>query len=340
MTDLLKQWQTFLGSKQSLKTVKSINLQVIQNKPNSWFCDLAHWEILRVEGEDAASFLQGQVSCDIMSLDSSVAKLSASINLKGRIISNFIILKEDANNFLLICPEKTLSTTQALLKKYAVFSKVTIEHDNSLILAVGSDVNEHFLDDVEKYTLNTSNLNCVLYCLSFEKMKRLWQSTFENQQVISSIFFNYQLIEAGIVFIQAETSERFTPQEINFELVGGISITKGCYTGQEVVARLHYRGIPKRRAYIANCAYTGQNSINLTSEIKDTYDKSQGHVLQQIKVDGKMFLLISLNIQSYQTFKKNPVENVLYLSNSKNTLQQIAEIQSISEPPYSLSPEK
>ena len=195
-----------------------INLKIMQNTPDSWFCELSQWKILRVNGPDASTFLQGQVSCDVIKLNTAHAQLSASINLKGRMISNYIILKKNDEDFLLLCPDTTVTITQTVLKKYAIFSKVSIEQDPSLAIAASNKLANESLIETDRFTFSSSGINCDFFVSAIDRIIELKLNVSNEHNVYEENLFDLVLIKAGIIFIQKETSERFTPQEVNFEL--------------------------------------------------------------------------------------------------------------------------
>jgi folate-binding protein YgfZ len=153
--------------------------------------------ILRVTGPDAASFLQGQLTADIMQLTPHTAALSAHCNREGRMVSLFHIFLH-AENYYLHMPDSLLPIALAALKKYAVFSKVSLE-----IIAV----NDLSIPD-----------------LPYSHFPALYPAT----------------------------SGKFLPHEFQLQDTHAISFDKGCYTGQEIIARMHYRGKPKRSLYQVN----------------------------------------------------------------------------------------
>jgi folate-binding protein YgfZ len=180
--------------------------------------------------------------------------------------------------------------------------------------------------------LSLAALNFQFYFAAQEPIQNLWSYCQKNKQVLSSAYFDYQVIQQGVFFITPTCSELFTPQEINFELIKGISFTKGCYTGQEVVARLHYRGIPKRRGYLAEIKKQSELNVEITSsnEIRDGENKAQGHLLQILSIENRHFALISLSIQSYEGFIKTPDTQGLHIGEGNTFL-------SIIPPHYPLS---
>lgn len=311
MTDSLNAWQHFIKT----QSIAPLSLQQVQKPTPSWFCDLSQWELLSVKGIDASKFLQGQISCDVSLVTKDQSQLAACVNLKGRIITNFIVHQMSEQHFVLLCPPHTAEITSKTLKKYAIFSKVSINTENDLALAAGQNINA---DLSQLQTLNVSALNFQFYLGSISEMQSLWLSSQTLGLSLHSQFFDYQVIQHALAFISPPCSEIFTPQEINFELVNGISFKKGCYTGQEVVARLHYRGKAKRRCYIAELHLVDKSDISASSEIKDTLNKSQGHMLQSLRLEAVSFSLISLSIQSFDAFQQDAASNALHIVDNKS----------------------
>lgn len=184
--------------------------------------------IINVEGADAATYLQGQLTNDIKELETNKFQLSAHLNNKGRILANFIITKAKENQYYLITDKSNAEKILPRIKMFVLRSKVTIS-----IL----DVNIS-LDDV---------VNPEFIQLELSQNKYL---TIGNQNIIENNDMNTWhkfLVENNLPFIYVASAEKIIPQQINFEIIGGVNFKKGCYTGQEIVARTHYLGKVKRR---------------------------------------------------------------------------------------------
>lgn len=329
MNTTLSAWQQFIQQ----QSLAPLSLLEIEKAKNAWFCDLSQWHLLSIQGIDASKFLQGQISCDINQVSESQAQLAACVNLKGRIISNFMVYKKSEQHFILLCPPNTAQLTSKVLKKYAIFSKVTINEELSLGLAAGKNIDINNFLNVEQ--LSIPALNFQFYLAECTELQALWLSVKTQALALNSAYVDYQTIQQGVVFISPLCSELFTPQEVNFELVQGISFTKGCYTGQEVVARLHYRGTPKRRCYIAELSVNQDSNttaeIPIASEIRDSEYKSQGHLLQFLSIENMQWSLISLSIQCYDAFLIDAKTNALYISDTPYR------VSGISPAPYALN---
>lgn len=240
------------------------NIPIKQNNPNFWIT-LEDSQLLLVSGPDAAKFLQGQVTCDIHELGSGVTRIGAQCNPKGRIMLSFRALQMTPEIIALRIPITMREKAMQNLGKYIVFSKAKLMDGHSEFRLFGlygpearqlagqlfSTLPGHtdgFVEksgnfliqlDSDRYEcwINNSNLNEFTQQLSSLST----HGTTNDWHLLD--------IQAGIASIYPETYETFTPQEINFQLVNAINFRKGCYTGQEIVARLHYRGKLKRHMY-------------------------------------------------------------------------------------------
>jgi folate-binding protein YgfZ len=192
-----------------------------------------------IAGEDAANFLQGQTTNDVNALENDNWQFSAHLNHKGRILANFILYKADSNRYLLITHK---SVTEAIIKRLKMFilrSKVEMSVIVSNIIFT-SDNGE----------LNPNNLTSEDILISFSDNKNLLITSrqVENTTKDTNLWHKY-LIEQKNIFISSVLEGLFIPQHIEFQ---GISYTKGCYTGQEIVARTHYLGKSKRALHTIN----------------------------------------------------------------------------------------
>lgn len=221
-------------------------------------------QLLLVKGPDASKFLQGQVTCDLCELSAPVTRIGAQCNPKGRILFSFRALQIDADTIALRIPVSMLDKAKLSLGKYIVFSKAKL-HDSSEynLFGIHGDGAKHAAEiifhklptDNDGWVEKDGNFLIQLAQDRFECWIKSADTTGFEQQLadhtVSSNLNDWELlnIRAGIADIYPATVELFTPQEINYQLVNGINFRKGCYTGQEIVARLHYRGKLKRHMY-------------------------------------------------------------------------------------------
>lgn len=319
-----KNWHAFIAEQ---------NLPQHKDVQDPWMCELSQWDLLKLEGSDANSFLQGQISCDMNSVKGSQAQLAACINLKGRVIGNFIVccVQQDQLYYLL-CPPGSIDPVQQALKKYAIFSKVSIEvEQGELALAVLSQAAEANIE----HCFQIPALKEHFVLAPIQTVKQLWESYAKQQKAFSASLFESRLIEQAVAFIGSALSETFTVQEINLDLVQGVSFNKGCYTGQEIVARLHYRGKAKRRVFIATLDTQEKTESwpEPGEQLLDAQNKEQGHLLQfqqetqQQSQQELIKALVSVNINIANDTQQNPE---LHFASSQ------LDILEIEPPPYPL----
>lgn len=221
-------------------------------------------QLLLVKGPDTSKFLQGQVTCDLRELSTHATRIGAQCNPKGRILLSFRALQIDADTIALRIPVSMMDKAKSSLGKYIVFSKAKLHGDNEYNLfglygdgakRAAETIFSKLPADNDDWTEQDGNLLIQLAQDRFECwIKSADAATVEQQLVDHTVegdINDWELlnIRAGIAEIYPETIELFTPQEINYQLINGINFRKGCYTGQEIVARLHYRGKLKRHMY-------------------------------------------------------------------------------------------
>ena len=196
---------------------------------------LSGYHVLTVAGAKAATFLQGQLTIDVNSITAYRATLAAHCNPKGRIIANFILGCMAPSLYYLIVPAELAPILKLTLQKYAAFSQVEVydEPNNYQLIATQTPL----VDASITLLLNYPSLS-IAFC---------------KQSIATSHDWKSYLIQHGIVMIDLNTSEQYTPQAIGFDLCGGVCFNKGCYTGQEIIARIHFRGQCKDGLYYADC---------------------------------------------------------------------------------------
>ncbi len=252
--------------------------------------------LISIEGPDASRFLQGQLTADIEALAIGESTLAAHCDPKGRMHANFYLYCATKDHYLLQLPISVVDTALTALNKYAVFSKATLTDISTKYAAFGfAKVNPvpDNTDLLASLTINTVG--------SIQWIKRAaithYLSSLEilDAQWCGSAAWEYRLINAGLSFVQPQTVGEFIPQMFNLDYLGGISFTKGCYTGQEIIARMKYRGKVKRRCFpfittAANNTLTiGDECLNaegqligtivgVTNDIKNTPAQSYGMV--------------------------------------------------------------
>ncbi|WP_110641520.1 folate-binding protein YgfZ [Salinicola sp. CPA57] len=256
---------------------------------------LAHLSILECDGPDAARFLQGQTSANIDHADGEFAPLTAFCTPKGRMIANAEVLKVAAERYWLLLDASLAAPLATQLGKYAPFYKMTLRHreDLALIGMIGEpeswvgnatlpvlpDLDWHMSRQGDTVALrHPANRPRFLLILPISEVPSRWQAANLDVHGATTAQWRHADIEAGVAWLTAEHSDTFLPQMINWEALGGISFRKGCYTGQEIVARAHFRGQVKRRLQIAMLEGTSAPAIG--ADIRSADDKRVGEIFQ------------------------------------------------------------
>ena len=216
--------------------------------------------VLAVHGPDATRFLQGQLTCDVAALQPGQSTLGARCNPKGRMQSSFRLLKRSEDDYLLAIPGELLEPQQQDLARYAAFFKVKLEEvsDQWLRLGLwGADAStalaalgmEPAADaPALGFALPIGQQSWELWLPADQAQARL-NSLIAHAQPVAASAWTLQLIRLGIGQVRGETRESFIPQMLNLQFLDGVSFRKGCYTGQEIVARMQYLGKLKRRMF-------------------------------------------------------------------------------------------
>ncbi|WP_176511011.1 CAF17-like 4Fe-4S cluster assembly/insertion protein YgfZ [Pseudomonas faucium] len=229
---------------------------------SAFFSPLSHEGILAVRGSDAGKFLQGQLTCNINYLSLEHAGLGARCMVKGRMQSSFRILPE-GNGYLLAMASDLLEAQLADLKKYAVFSKATLSDESAAWVRFGLQQGDAALqalglsvpasagatvrhDGLIAITASVGRVELWVPADSAARVRETLAATLPEGSLNDWLLGQ---IRAGIGQVMGPTRELFIPQMINLQAVDGVSFKKGCYTGQEIVARMQYLGKLKRRQY-------------------------------------------------------------------------------------------
>lgn len=229
---------------------------------SAFFSPLSHEGILAVRGSDAGKFLQGQLTCNINYLSLEHAGLGARCMVKGRMQSSFRILPE-GNGYLLAMASDLLEAQLADLKKYAVFSKATLSDESAAWVRFGLQQGDAALqalglsvpasagvtvrhDGLIAITASAGRIELWVPADNAARVRETLAATLPEGSLNDWLLGQ---IRAGIGQVMGPTRELFIPQMINLQAVDGVSFKKGCYTGQEIVARMQYLGKLKRRQY-------------------------------------------------------------------------------------------
>jgi len=301
---------------------------------------LDDWALATVVGVDSEKYLQGQVTADVSQLTEHQHLLAAHCDPKGKMWSNLRLFRRQ-DGFALIERRSLRDAQLTELKKYAVFSKVTIAADDEQVLlgvagfqaraALKNLFSE--LPDAEKQVTNDGATSLLWFEHPAERFllvtdvataERVTQALRGEAQLNNSQQWLSLDIEAGIPVIDAANSGQFIPQATNLQALGGISFKKGCYTGQEMVARAKFRGANKRALwYLAGKASrVPEAGEDLELKMGDNWRRT-GTILAAVQLDDGRLL-----VQAVMNNDMEP-DSVFRVREDVNTL-------SIEPLPYSL----
>lgn len=277
---------------------------------SAFFCPLTHEGVLAVRGADAAKFLQGQLTCNLNYLSDTQASLGARCTQKGRMQSSFRILLQ-GDGVLLAMTSELLEPQLADLKKYAVFSKSKLTDESAAWVRFGLANADQTLSALglalPVETDSVARTEALIAIRVSPGRAELWAPAEQAEQLRSQLAatlpqadLNEWLlgqIRAGIGQVMAQTRELFIPQMLNLQAVGGVSFKKGCYTGQEIVARMQYLGKLKRRLYRLSLAAAELPEPG-TALFSPSHNSSVGEVVIAAKADQSIELLAVLQAEA------------------------------------------
>ena len=266
---------------------------------------LDHLGVIRVSGEDAANFLHGQLTQDFALLDLQHARLAAFLSAKGRMQASFIGFKRSATEVLLVCSRDLLPATLKRLSMFVLRAKAKLSDATTdfalyglagdALLSIASTAQPAWAKaDFDAQTL-------VHLYPALGQPRGLWiapaGSPAPQSPALDPALWAWGEVHSGVATLTAPLVDAFVPQMLNYESVGGVNFKKGCYPGQEVVARSQFRGTLKRRAYLAHA----EAPLQVGAEVFAASDAEQpcGTVVQVAQApQGGWDAIISLQIAS------------------------------------------
>jgi len=218
--------------------------------------------VIRASGADAAAFLQSQLTNDVASLGAESARLAGFCSAKGRLQASFIVWRPAEDEFLLACATSLLASTLKRLSMFVLRAKCKLSDasDEIALFGIAGPAAGAMLGDSAIWQRRPHAGASVIRLPDGAGLHRTLVAAPVAAEVdvgaapaMTLETWRWLEVESGIVAIEAATVDRFVPQMVNFELVGGVDFQKGCYPGQEVVARSQYRGTTKRRTLLFDC---------------------------------------------------------------------------------------
>ncbi|EPJ52700.1 MAG: hypothetical protein OFPI_13020 [Osedax symbiont Rs2] len=299
-------WQQFLSATQ---------LQISTEQPCKKLSihPLDYQSLIQIKGPDSEDFLQGQLSCDMREVVEEGSRLAAHCNPKGSMISLMRALKAE-DCFCLRLNNQNIDTALSTLNKYIMFSKAQAldMQDQWLGFGVqGSDaaamLQRHFLQPPTSTNQVSSSADKLLVkvpgeryelWLKPEQAKKWLEDKGMQASLSSSDYWLQQEILSAIPDIYPQSSTSYLPQMCNLQALDGVSFKKGCYTGQEIITRLHFRG--KLNKYLLTARLSSanvDNSIIIGSDIDCAQRAKIAKVLQHVTVGSETFVQLVINVK-------------------------------------------
>jgi tRNA-modifying protein YgfZ len=271
---MIPAWKEFLvnaGAELSDEQVASfgnpdLELRVVTT--GNVICDLSHFGLLAIRGEDAPAFLQGQLTSDVRQISATQSQLTAMCSPKGRMLMSGRLFRR-GDDFYLRLPDTMLAPVLNRLRMFVLRAKVVLEDAGGELVRMGlsgpgaeAELRDALgavplaLDEglqtgaITALRIPGPHPRFELYG-PVEPMRKLWSVLDVRTAPVGMTPWRLLDVLAGVPNVYPQTADAFVPQMANYELIGGVSFSKGCYTGQEVVARSHYLGKVKRRMYRA-----------------------------------------------------------------------------------------
>jgi tRNA-modifying protein YgfZ len=240
---------------------------------------LPHLGVIRVEGEDAAKFLHGQLTQDFSLLGLGEARLAAFCSAKGRMQASFIGFKRSHTEVLLVCSRDLLAPTLKRLSMFVLRAKARLTDASAdfVVLGLAGNAVENIPGGARAAWTKTDlgSANLIHLYPADGSPRALWVAPASEPapagEPMDTEIWLWGEVRSGVATLSAPIVEAFVPQMLNYESVGGVNFKKGCYPGQEVVARSQFRGTLKRRAYLVH----GVAAMKAGDEVFDSADTSQ-----------------------------------------------------------------
>ncbi len=269
---------------------------------------LTDWGLIRAQGADSASFLHGQLTQDVQQLDSRSARLAGYCSAKGRLLSSLLVWRAAGDELLLACSADVLPATLKRLSMFVLRAKCKLSDATESIALYGlagaaatawlaeaaPALAWHRSDVAGGQCIRLPDVNGVArYMLAWPA-----DAVAPALPALEAEAWQWLEVGSGVPRIVAATVEQFVPQMVNFELVGGVSFQKGCYPGQEIVARSQYRGSVKRRAFV----FEGTGAALPGQEVFHSGDAEQpaGMVVNAASLAGSHRALVEVKLAALE----------------------------------------
>ena len=296
--------------------------------PDAFITLPAGLALLQVAGADAADFLHGQLSADIKALAANAGTPAAWCTPKGRVITTLVVYRHDAAFYLLL-PAQLRERVQKRLQMFVLRANVQITDSMPGRTLLGVRGRGGAIPEVETdFSLHELNGRLHLFlpdrhgesrCLivdETETLQGVWQDLSQAMPAVDSRCWERLDMDTGLAWLCEATSEEFLPQELNLDRNGGVSFDKGCYPGQEIIARIRYRGQVKRRLFLIHAM--SHDTPQPGTAIRDNRGGNQGMIVRAAPGKDKSHIILGVldcafadteadSIESFRILQIRPV---------------------------------
>ena len=250
--------------------------------------------VMTLAGADAIHFLQGQTTADFENTEPGAVRFAAFCNPKGRVIADVLAIVVSNDQVMLRGRQAVMTALATHLKPYLSFSKSTLSDSHWRISCEKIGAQRSATEHAARLQYDADTLVRIDIPRS-DDMTESWRvsGTAAHSQAAEPLALAEVDIMTARARVELETIGAYLPQDLNYDLNGTVSFTKGCYTGQEIVARLHYRGTPKRRLYRAVIDDTG-GTVAPGSRLSNASNRAVGSVVNHASIRGAQQALIEL----------------------------------------------
>lgn len=250
--------------------------------------------VMTLAGADAINFLQGQTTADFENTEPGAVRFAAFCNPKGRVIADVLAIVVSNEEVMLRGRQAVMTALATHLKPYLSFSKSTLSDSHWRISCEKIGAQRSATEHAARLQYDADTLVRIDIPRS-DDITESWRvsGTAAHSQTAEPLALAEVDIMTARARVELETIGAYLPQDLNYDLNGTVSFTKGCYTGQEIVARLHYRGTPKRRLYRAVIDDTG-GTVAPGSRLSNASNRAVGSVVNHASIRGAQQALIEL----------------------------------------------
>lgn len=271
----------------------------IDNLPSEGYFDLSNYGIISVYGEEAKKFLQGQLTCNLEEISPTQSRLGAYCDIKGRVTALFRIVQiEDI--YYLILNKHLVEKTLKILERYAVFSRVTLDTTNPFLGHIGfiGKRPDNFPINIDEVATHDGKT-----IIKIPGIIPRWEILIQTGEPLPQLHpidsWEAQNILAGIPNLTENTSGEFTAHKLGLISLNAINFKKGCYLGQEIVARTQYLG--KQKGGLFWALITSSYHLSPNAEIFDSHKELIGNIISSIVMPNNTTLILAV-------LKQDPTE--------------------------------